>query len=90
MDDKLLHAIFFVVFACGLTLLLKRYFRYGGMQLFWRVLAISLTFGIVIEVVQAFFPARRCEVCDVAADLFGALVGFVLGSLFSIDRRRER
>ena len=90
MEDKLLHAMFFAVFACGLTLFLKRYFRYDGVQLFWRVLAISLSFGIVIEVVQAFIPGRRCEICDIAADLSGALVGVVLASVYMLCSRRNK
>lgn len=44
----------------------------------WSVLAMMLTYAVLIELIQAQIPGRDAEARDVLADMIGAAIGLAL------------
>ena len=68
MWDKFNH-----FFAFGVLFVLLS-FGYVGLR-FWQKGAMLLLFGVQIEVVQSFLPARSFSLFDVVADTVGIAIG---------------
>ena len=74
MWDKFNHFFAFSV----LYLLLSLGF---GRLVFWKKAALLLLFGMQIEIVQSFLPARCFSMLDVVADSIGIAIGAMLFTL---------
>ena len=72
--DKFNHFFAFSV----LYLLLSLGF---GRLVFWKKAALLLLFGMQIEIVQSFLPARCFSMLDVVADSIGIAIGAMLFTL---------
>jgi VanZ family protein len=85
--DKWVHAFLFAIMALLFLLGFKRqtprlYFKTKHYIL---VLLCSAVYGVFIELVQHFFTSNRhADICDVIADLTGALLGCALAYFWLI------
>ncbi|MDJ0918209.1 MAG: VanZ family protein [Woeseiaceae bacterium] len=70
-DDKLVHA---VTFAIMTTWFGGQYAQQG----FWKILLGLALFGVLIEICQGVVGYRTRDAIDVAANLVGILVGYVI------------
>ena len=55
-----------------------------------RNMVALLTFGIVIELIQAYIPERGASIFDVFADLAGILVFQFLFSIYLFFKKRKK
>lgn len=70
-SDKVWHALAFA------TLMLWFAGAYPSGQL-WKVFALLLCYGLLIELLQSFTRTRHVEVADMVANLAGATTGWLL------------
>jgi len=72
--DKILHSASFFLFAAWLDLCSQRSF--------WRFqMPILLAYGALVEIMQAFLPWRSFSMLDLAADLAGVVLYWLLSRL---------
>lgn len=74
--DKLIHSVEFGLFALIAYWTLGYYPRKGGRSK--TVIAVSLLYGSITELTQYFIPYRTASLLDLAADLFGIIVGLAV------------
>ncbi|GAA0857644.1 VanZ family protein [Aliiglaciecola litoralis] len=79
-NDKIKHAIFFIVITLAVAFSLR--------TALWKVAGIVSLFAIVSEVAQHLIPYRSGNIDDLLADFSGVLVGCVLIKLGQIGRRK--
>jgi VanZ family protein len=74
--DKLAHGIMYFVYTFLVArYLLKRYRTFSVLKSFLIALIYAISFGAIIEAIQAYFiPMRNGDVMDVAANTAGALL----------------
>jgi VanZ family protein len=72
--DKSNHLLAFSV----LTFLGRLAFQKQG----WRILLFMISYGILIELLQALTPTRFAEPADVFADALGAVAGYFMANLY--------
>lgn len=89
MFDKIIHVFLFGV----LVVLWGRYFKQRGTNAVFRqlnaVFILSCVFGIAMEFVQKYFVANRgFEWGDIAADVTGALAGWVVIRFYFLKMSR--
>ena len=77
--DKMEHVCEYALFAWGLAHA-ARLSAYSTTSLVLVAMIAPMLYGGVLEVVQAFIPYRSAEWGDVAADVLGVMMGFVIGS----------
>ncbi|WP_164905447.1 VanZ family protein [Flavobacterium sufflavum] len=78
--DKFVHAFFHFVFSLLWFLVLRFYYKnQSSTKLLGIVFFISLSFGITIELFQAFFTvSRNGDVIDVLSNTTGALLAILV------------
>lgn len=78
--DKYIHAAFHFVFSMLWYMYLRGEDRaWGNTGTLFRVLALSLFFGILVEIAQAFFTdTRNADITDVGANFIGAITAIFL------------
>ncbi|MCC5795601.1 MAG: VanZ family protein [Chromatiales bacterium] len=69
LSDKLLHLLTFAVLMAWFAGLVPT-------ARHWQLALLLLTYGILIELLQAFTPDRQAELADVLADAAGILLGW--------------
>jgi len=84
LNDKGEHFIAFFL----LSFLLNRASDTGIHRL--RNMAALLTFGIVIELIQAYIPERSASIFDVLADFAGILAFQFLFSIYLFFKKRRK
>lgn len=88
--DKGIHFIEYGVLSALNSFALSRTFP-SIKRIYTAMLAIFLTvmWGILDEIHQAFVPGRTSQLGDVVADCLGALIGSVLFALVIVWRERK-
>jgi len=75
--DKLVHAFIFYVQCSALLVVRMQYQQANHFK--WMYLVISITYGMMLEWMQAtMFVNRSADWMDIAANSFGCLMGFWL------------
>ena len=81
-SDKLIHFILFFVQSFLIT---KSYFlknKILNLSVF-KILVPFIFFCIIIEVAQIFIPYRNFELFDLLTNIFGSILGSIIGYFFS-------
>jgi len=81
-SDKLIHFILFFVQSFLIT---KSYFlrnKILNLSVF-KILVPFIFFCIIIEVSQIFIPYRDFELFDLLTNIFGSIIGSIIGYFFS-------
>ncbi|PCH67426.1 MAG: VanZ family protein [Bacteroidetes bacterium] len=77
--DKFAHAFVYGILVVLLIIGFKKQFTYSQLKynaiLF--ALAISISYGIILELLQIFAKDRFVEVADITANFIGCILGFV-------------
>lgn len=74
-NDKVVHFAEFFIFALILLTTLSYYDEKG---MWWKGIVFSVVAIIISEVVQLFVPGRSFSVFDIAADVLGIAVAYLL------------
>ncbi len=94
ISDKLVHAIFYMVIPITLiidhTFLIRKPPSIKGVAY---ITAISIAYGILMEVVQYFLPYRSASFYDILANITGTVVAliiyFITRKVYVISCRRR-
>lgn len=77
--DKVIHSLLFAVFMLLWQLWLYLKGWGSGLKFVFLLLALTLCYGILIEVFQELFTdSRTADPYDVVADMIGALIGIAM------------
>lgn len=79
--DKLNH---FMAFFALYILLINSYFALSVLKTF----LVLFVFAVQIEIVQYFIPGREFSFFDIAADVVGMLIGYVVLWMYSFSRTK--
>jgi len=78
LPDKILHAAEYFILAFLILFALQRTTELKFSTCFWIVLAAGAAYGLSDEFHQLYVPTRNFDLRDLAADLCGILVLFVI------------
>jgi VanZ family protein len=78
--DKMVHTGLFGihVFLMSGYLTVRYHFQVNQSKMFAIAAFLSLSFGLLIELIQYFIPERNFEMLDLLADFFGILIGILI------------
>jgi VanZ family protein len=88
-QDKLLHLLFYGIFAFLLLRSLLAYFNKSRSAWFLSLVVFLIIFlyGMIIEIIQErFIPSRQGEIMDMFFNLTGCIIGILLGILIPYPR----
>lgn len=74
--DKVVHFIFYLVLTMLILLSLTREWNLNFSSLIFLVVAGTITFGVVIELIQRHIPGRSFEWADILINTVGSLTGY--------------
>ena len=84
IPDKISH---FFAYMCLAIILCKVFHLYSHKKFIlieFYAITICITLGILLELLQHFFPTRVVDFQDIIANIFGTIIG---GSLFYLFKR---
>jgi len=77
--DKIVHLTSFMV----LEILSLKYFFSSHLKSAFIVIAITILYGVFIEIIQIYVPGRSFEWWDIVADFAGIILGYFVISFTS-------
>ncbi len=87
--DKIVHFVMYLILGAIVTFEFRRITPKYYHKYIFKILIISIVYGIVIEVVQYFLPWRGFEFADMIADGLGAAAGIYGIKYLVFDKKMD-